>query len=67
MRKTPLLVVPDDRQIGTGFMRHAADLLVRVAMGPMHLDAEAAAAKLRRTFVQHALNLVAPELRQARR
>ena len=67
MRKTPLLAVPDDEPKGADVTRRAADLLGRVAMGQMHLDAKAAAAKLRRAFVQHALNLVALELRQARR
>ena len=33
-------------QIGADVTRHAADLLGRVAMGQMHLDAEAAAATL---------------------
>ena len=64
-RKAPLLAVPDDKQIGTDFTRHAADLLGRVAMGQMHLDANAAAAKLRLNFVQNALNLVAFERRRA--
>jgi hypothetical protein len=41
------------------------DLLGRVAMGQMHLDANAAAAKLRLNFVQNALNLVAFERRRA--
>ena len=57
--------MPDDKQIGADSVRHAAVLLGRVAMGQMHLDAKTAAAKLRRAFVQHALNLVALERRQA--
>jgi len=57
--------VPDDEHKGADVTRHAADLLGRVAMGQMHLDANAAAAKLRLNFVQNALNLVALERRRA--
>ncbi|MBP7159395.1 MAG: hypothetical protein KBA36_11390 [Thermomonas sp.] len=63
--KDPLLAVPDDKQIGADSVRHAAVLLGRVAMSQMHLEQKAAAAKLRRTFDQNAMNLVAPELRLA--
>jgi len=53
--------------MGADFTRHAADLLGRVAMDQMHRDAKAAAAKLRRAFVQYTPNLVALDLRQSRR
>jgi hypothetical protein len=66
-RQPPLLALPDDEQKGADVTRHAADLLGRVAMDQMHRDAKAAAAKLCRAFVQYAPNLVALDLRQARR
>ena len=59
--------MPDDKQIGADSVRHAAVLLGLVAMGQMHLQQKAAAAELHRTFDQRAPNLVALELRQARR